>query len=105
MSNIYFSCNIIIFDTYQLSPHISINQNNKQNNMSKTQINNNYNKISQLIIKNENKLNFFTENNISLYNPFMNREIEFFPIIRIFGTTKSGQKCCLTFINIFHIFT
>ena len=104
MSNIYFSCNIIIFDTYQLSPHISLNQNNKQNNKSKTQINNNYNKISQLIIKNENKLNFFTENNISLFNPFMNRDIEFFPIIRIFGTTKSGQKCCVNIHNYFPYF-
>ena len=87
MSKIFFSCNIINFDSYQLSPKPQLNNKNKQeNNLSKSQINNNCSKKSQ-IIGNNNKLskqNFFIENNISLYNPFMNRDIQFFPIIRIF---------------------
>ena len=110
MSNLYFSCNIIIFDSYQLSPKpLLYNQNKKDNNILKTQINNNNVKKtkSQIIINinnNNNKLNFFTEKNINLYNSFMDREIQFFPIIRIFGTTKSGQKCCVNIHNYFPYF-
>ena len=111
MSNIYFSCNIIIFDSYQLSPNPPLNNQNKKdaNNISKSQINNNNIKKtkSQIIVNiknNINKLNFFTEKNINLYNSFMNRDIQFFPIIRIFGTTKSGQKCCVNIHNYFPYF-
>ena len=107
MSKIYFSCNIIIFDTYQMPSKLSINNKIKQeNNISKTQIYNNINK-SQFIGNNKNKVNefnFFEENNINLYNSFMNREISYFPIIRIFGTTKSGQKCCVNIHNYFPYF-
>ena len=107
MSKIYFSCNIIIFDTYQMPSKLSINNKIKQeNNISKTQIYNNINK-SQFIGNNKNKeneFNFFEENNINLYNSFMNREISYFPIIRIFGTTKSGQKCCVNIHNYFPYF-
>ena len=107
MSKIYFSCNIIIFDTYQMPSKLSINNKIKQeNNISKAQIYNNINK-SQFIGNNKNKVNefnFFEENNINLYNSFMNREISYFPIIRIFGTTKSGQKCCVNIHNYFPYF-
>ena len=102
MANVYFSCNIIIFDSYQLSTAPPLNKNKKDNISSKTQILNN-NKES-LLSDNKNKINFFTENNINLYNTFMNREITFFPIIRIFGSTKSGQKCCVNIHNYFPYF-
>ena len=107
MENIYFSCNIIIFDSYQFNPQLPINKNKKENVSSKSQIENNYSKKSQtqIITTNiKNKINFLSEKNINLYNPFMNREIEFFPIIRIFGTTKSGQKCCVNIHKYFPYF-
>ena len=116
MSKIHFSCNIIIFDTYQLSTKPPLNnKSKKENNISKTQINKNNNNYknnnninkSQLIINNRSKINtinFFIENNINLFNSFMNREILFFPIIRIFGTTKMGQKCCINIHNYFPYF-
>ena len=69
MSKIYFSCNIIIFDSYQLSVNTSLNKNNKNNISSKSQITNNT--IKEIIIDNKNKINFFTENKISLYNNFI----------------------------------
>ena len=107
MENIYFSCNIIIFDSYQFNPQLPINKNKKENINSKSQIENNYSKKSQtqIITTNvKNKINFLSEKSIYLYNPFMNREIEFFPIIRIFGTTKSGQKCCVNIHKYFPYF-
>ena len=103
MENIYFSCNIIIFDSYQLP----INKSKKENISSKSQIENNYSKKSQsqiITTNTKNKINFLSEKNINLYNSFMNREIEYFPIIRIFGTTKSGQKCCVNIHNYFPYF-
>ena len=110
MSNFYFSWNIIIFDTYQLSPNPLLNNQSKKDiNILKSQINNNNIKKnkSQIIVNiknNINKLKFLTEKNINLYNTFMNRDIKFFPIIRIFGTTKSGQKCCVNIHNYFPYF-
>ena len=103
MSNIYFSCNIIIFDTYQLSTNI-LNKNKKDNISSKTQLNNKEIIKSQIIKENNNKINFFIENKINLYNNFMNREITYLPVVRIFGTTKSGQKCCVNIHNYFPYF-
>ena len=38
MENIYFSCNIIIFDSYQFNPQLPINKNKKENINSKSQI-------------------------------------------------------------------
>ena len=102
MSKIYFSCNIIIFDSYQLSVNTSLNKNIKNNISLKSQITNNT--IKEIIIDDKNKINFFTENKISLYNSFMNRDITYFPVIRIFGTTKSGQKCCVNIHNYFPYF-
>ena len=101
MSNVYFSCNIIIFDTYQLSTIPPLNKNKKENISSKSQV---ININKELIGNNKNKIDFFKENNINLYNTFMNREITYFPIIRIFGTTKSGQKCCVNIHNYFPYF-
>ena len=101
MSKIQFSCNIIIFDSYQLSTNLSLNKNKTDNISSKSQIIS-FNK--ELIKEDKNKINFFTENNINLYNEFMKREITYFPIIRIFGSTKSGQKCCVNIHNYFPYF-
>ena len=101
MSKIYFSCNIIIFDSYQFSVNTYINKNIKNNISSKSQINN---ENKEIIIDNKNRIDFFSENKISLYNTFMNRDITFFPVIRIFGTTKSGQKCCVNIHNYFPYF-
>ena len=101
MSKIYFSCNIIIFDSYQFSVNTSLNKNIKNNILSKSQITN-INK--ELIIDGKSRINFFNENNISLFNTFMERDITYFPVIRIFGTTKSGQKCCVNIHNYFPYF-
>ena len=101
MSKIFFSCNIIIFDSYQLSTSPPLNKNKKDNILSKSQI---ININKELIKEDKNKINFFSENNISLFNTFMNREIAYFPIIRIFGSTKSGQKCCVNIHKYFPYF-
>ena len=105
MSEVYFSCNIIIFDTYQLSSEA----NNQIPDSSKLSINNNNNvqskQMQNLNLKEtttnipSNEIDFFSENNINKYNILMRRNISFFPIIRIFGTTKLGQKCCVNIHN------
>ena len=101
MSKIHFSCNIIIFDSYQLSVNPPLIKNQKDNIQSKTQIK----KVNNdLIMESKNKINFYTENKINLYNAFMNRDISYFPIIRIFGSTKSGQKCCVNIHKYFPYF-
>jgi hypothetical protein len=41
------------------------------------------------------KIKHFYANESSTYNSFMERKIENFLIIRIFGSTLRGQKCCL----------
>jgi DNA polymerase elongation subunit (family B) len=39
-----------------------------------------------------------------LYNEFMKRDVEYVPIIRLFGTTLRGQKCCLNIHTYFPYF-
>jgi DNA polymerase elongation subunit (family B) len=42
--------------------------------------------------------------NRKIFNEFMSREIESIPIIRLFGTTLRGQKCCLNIHNYYPYF-
>ena len=91
-----FISNIIIFDTY----HLDIS--NQFTFLNKDIINtNNNNKLPYTTFT-----HFFEINKhcISLYNNFMQRQITLFPIIRIFGSTPLGQKCCINIHNFYPFF-
>jgi DNA polymerase elongation subunit (family B) len=63
---------------------------------------NNINTINN--INNINNINSSNSSSNYCYNDFMQRQINQFPIIRIFGTTYRGQKCCLNIHNYFPYF-
>jgi DNA polymerase elongation subunit (family B) len=47
------------------------------------------------------KIKYFSKD---VFNEFMERSVEYIPIVRLFGTTLRGQKCCLNIHNYFPYF-
>ena len=92
-----FISNIIIFDTY----HLDISNQFTFLNKDIINTNTNNNKLPYTTFT-----HFFEINKhcISLYNNFMQRQITLFPIIRIFGSTPLGQKCCINIHNFYPFF-
>ena len=87
LNNLFFYSNIIVFDEYFLNPEkdcINIESINSTENIK--------------------FIDFFKENKIEIYNKFMKRAIFRFPIIRIFGATLLGQKCCINIHNYYPYF-
>ena len=87
LNNLFFYSNIIVFDEYFLIP--------EKDCINSESINS---------IENIKFIDFFKENKIEIYNKFMKRIIFKFPIIRIFGATLLGQKCCINIHNYYPYF-
>ena len=65
-----------------------------------------YQKIKkEFLLAHKDKITFIDiSNNLFQYNSFMKREPTHSPVIRIYGTTKLGQKCCVNIHNFFPFF-
>ena len=82
-----FTCSIVVFENYLIERA-------------------SYQKIKkEFLLAHKDKITFIDiSNNLFQYNSFMKREPTHSPVIRIYGTTKLGQKCCVNIHNFFPFF-